>query len=532
MGKTPGVDGISAEMLKYGGEQIINILMRICQTAWELGRVPHDWTLAVIVPLYKGKGCKEICTSYRGISMLSIPGKVYGRIVIDRVKGLTRETIGEEQGGFIEGRGCIDQIATVKLIAEKFIGKRKRLYAAFMDLRRAYDVVDRPALWDVLKIYGVGGKLLDAVKAFYKNCRAKVRVNGVESKNFNIGVGVKQGCVMSPWLFNIYMDSMMKEWKVRIQGQGAELHENGSVWKIPACLYADDAVLFAESEENLQSMVSEFNRVCERRKLEVNAGKSKVMVFERKKFDTVDFDKIYRVNRPNVRKCKITIGSEQLEEVSEFKYLGSMLCKNDTMESEIRERVIQGRRAIGELGSVIRGRSLSIEVKKNLRESIVLPTLSYGSEMWKWNTSDQSKIRAVEMTYLRAGVGVTRMDRISNEEVYERYGMAEEKPGVDCGVVEWVKRNALRWYGHVRRMPEERMTKKVYQSEVSGMYGRGRPPVTWEGRIEQYLGERLSGGMRGIEVAKLACTDRAVWRSFCHGHPPGWELPGRARRRR
>ena len=109
--------------------------------------------------------------------------------------------------------------------------------------------------------------------------------------------------------------------------------------------------------------------------------------------------------------------------------------------------------------------------------------------------AEQSKIRAVEMTYLRAAAGVTRLDRVRNEEVYERFGMEEGALGVRCGVVEWVKRNSLRWYGHVRRMTEERLTKRVYQSSVSGVAGRGRPPVTWENKIEQYLKERVGGGL-------------------------------------
>ena len=136
VGKAPRSDGIRAEMLKYGEEKIINILIRICQMAWEVGKVPEDWTLAVIVPLYKGKGCRDVCASYRGISLLSIPGKVYGRIIIERVKERTRNLVGEEQGGFLEGRGCVDQIYTVKTLVEKYIGKRRKLYAAFMDLQK------------------------------------------------------------------------------------------------------------------------------------------------------------------------------------------------------------------------------------------------------------------------------------------------------------------------------------------------------------------------------------------------------------
>lgn len=76
-------------------------------------------------------------------------------------------------------------------------------------------------------------------------------------------------------------------------------------------------------------------------------------------------------------------------------------------------------------------------MKMNLRDSIIiLPTLTYGSEVWTWNVAEQSKIRAVEMTYLRSVLGVTRWDQTRNEVVYKRFGMSEKASGVDCGVVE------------------------------------------------------------------------------------------------
>lgn len=138
---------------------------------------------------------------------------------------------------------------------------------------------------------------------------------------------------------------------MRTHGEGAELALDDKVWKVPTCLYADDTVLFAESEQKLERMVNEFDKVCDRRELKVNAGKSKVMVFERKDYDKIDFGKTYSVQKPSGLDCKVKIKGEYLEEVSEFKCLGSMLCKNDSMDGEIRERVLQGRRAIGNLGS-------------------------------------------------------------------------------------------------------------------------------------------------------------------------------------
>lgn len=80
-------------------------------------------------------------------------------------------------------------------------------------------------------------------------------------------------------------------------------------------------------------------------------------------------------------------------------------------------------------------------------------------------------------------------------------------------------------------MPEERKLKKIYRSNVSGGNGRDRPPVTWEGEVEQYVRERGMGRVRCLEAAKRSCFDK-MWRLFCHGHPPGWELPGGARRHR
>lgn len=81
-------------------------------------------------------------------------------------------------------------------------------------------------------------------------------------------------------------------------------------------------------------------------------------------------------------------------------------------------------------------------------------------------------------------------------------------------------------------MPEERKPKKIYWSNVSGGNGRDRPPVTLEGEVEQYPSERGVGGVSGLEAAKRSCIDKEMWRPFCHGHPPGWELPGGARHHR
>ncbi len=101
----------------------------------------------------------------------------------------------------------MDQIFALKIMVEKYLEKYRKLFAAFMDLGKACDKVDRKGLWDILRMYGVGGSLLQ-IRSLYKNASSLVRVNGELSESFtrSVEVGVRQGYVMSPWLFNIYMD--------------------------------------------------------------------------------------------------------------------------------------------------------------------------------------------------------------------------------------------------------------------------------------------------------------------------------------
>ncbi len=127
--------------------------------------------------------------------------------------------------------------------------------------------------------------------------------------------------MMSLWLFNIYMAGCIREMKVRVWNLGARLNVRGLEQPLVAGLYADDTVLLAESEGMLQRIVvAEFDRVCRRRKLKVNSGKSKVMVFETAREQTIDFAKPYRVVSEAIPGCKIWLG-KKLEEVNEFKYV-------------------------------------------------------------------------------------------------------------------------------------------------------------------------------------------------------------------
>ena len=169
----------------------------------------------------------------------------------------------------------------------------------FIDLEKVYDRVNRKALLQVLRMYDVGGKLLSGIKSMYVDSSACVRVKVGQSDQFRIDSGVRQGCIMSLWLFNVYMDGVIKVVKMGMGMRG------GREWRLPGLLYADDLALYGDWEEDLKVMVGQFAEVC-RRGLKVNAGKSKVMV----------------LNEEKVLDWEVYVDVICLEHVSKFKYLG------------------------------------------------------------------------------------------------------------------------------------------------------------------------------------------------------------------
>ena len=491
-GKSPGIDGVTSEMLRYGGESIIEWLTRVCVVCLAEGRVPVEWKRAIVLPIYKGKGDRNECKNYRGISLLSIPGKVYGRVLIEKVRSITEGLIGEEQCGFRRGRGCVDQIFTMRQLSEKFVSKGKSLYVAYMDLEKAYDRIDREAMWRVLSMYGVNDDLIRGIRSFYEGSEACVRVCRQESDWFSVRVGLRQGCVMSPWLFNVYMDGVMREVRERTDDIGVSLwdKDRNCEWQAEWMMFADDTVLVGDSEEKLQRLVKEFGDACKRRKLTVNVNKSKVM----------------RIDSKNEGDVSVSMNDARMEVVDSYRYLGVNISKDGKMNEEVNNRIGDARKAAGALQKVWKKRKLSQEAKVGMYEAIVEPSLLYGSEAWVLNGHERKRMEAVEMNCLRSICGVRRLDRVRNEEIRRRCSK-------EVSVCEKVDQSVLRWFGHVERMEEERLVKRVYQSDVMGVRRRGRPRRGWMDGVKEILGRK---GL-SIEDARECVQDRCEWRSICRG---------------
>ena len=146
-GKSPGVCEIQVELLKAGGISLMKWMQMVFNMVMRFGKAPRDWRRAVVIPIYK-KGCRltYACSNYRGISLLSVARKWFGKVLNTRLRASTEGRVMEEQGGFRAMRGCIDQVFTLRQVMEKGIEKRRELFMAFIDLEKAYDRVNRVKL--------------------------------------------------------------------------------------------------------------------------------------------------------------------------------------------------------------------------------------------------------------------------------------------------------------------------------------------------------------------------------------------------
>ena len=175
--KAPGYDNTTAEEHKATGEIGVDVLHRLCNIIWKTEVFPDDWDKAIITPIYKKKD-KLDCENYRGISLLSHAGKIIITIIQRRILKRAEEVISESQAGFRPGRSTVDQLFTLRQIAEKYLEKDRELYCCYIDFEKAFDSVWQEGVWRALRFFGFPQKIINLLQALYSKSNSAVRVNG------------------------------------------------------------------------------------------------------------------------------------------------------------------------------------------------------------------------------------------------------------------------------------------------------------------------------------------------------------------
>lgn len=219
--KTAGIDELPMEVWKFGRSSVIKSIKEIIKKVWKNKKMPEDWNVSVVVPIYK-KGNHEKTENYRGISLLCTAYQIYAEILRSRLKEEIerRKLLPDSQGGFRKGRGTIDNIFILNhIIQREKRNKEKKVYAMFMDFKAAFDNVNRRRLWEILGEKGIKKELIRRLEKLESTVMAVRTKEGLSSR-FEVKKGVRQGCVLSPMLFNLYIGCRFIYGKKRDWGIG------------------------------------------------------------------------------------------------------------------------------------------------------------------------------------------------------------------------------------------------------------------------------------------------------------------------
>ncbi|KAI0217907.1 putative aarF domain-containing protein kinase 5 [Lamellibrachia satsuma] len=480
-GKAPGGDGIPAEVWKHGGDNLSNRLHQLITKAWEEGSVPQAWKDASIVTIYK-KGDRTDCGNYRGISLLSIAGKIFARILLNRLSiHITPEVVPETQCGFRSNRTTADMIFCLRQLQEKCIEQDRPLYIVFVDFTKAFDTVGRTGLWQLLRKYGCPEKFTTMIEALHTGMMANVSVGGEVSETFGVTNGVKQGCVLAPTLFSIFLSAMLVE-AFRGMGDGVYIQSRQSAdlfniahfraktkttqILVRELLYADDSALVAHSAEEIQRIVDAFSDASKKFGLKINIKKTEVL---------------YQPNSTRTREEDIMVDGNKLNSVPEFTYLGSTISSDGRIDAEIQRRMAKASASFGRLRQRLwNNHHVSTRVKGKIYQAIVLSTLLYGAEAWTVYRRQVKKLHAFMMRHLRSIMRLTWKDKVTNKEILGRIGL----PSMEDLLI---KKNLL-WTGHLMRMSSDRLPKQILYSQLSsGHRQRGRPRLRFKDTIKRNL---------------------------------------------
>ena len=518
--KAPGIDGLPAEVYKYGGDLLLEKLTSLFNLCWSTGDVPGDLRDAVIVSLYKNKGEKSDCSNYRGVTLLSIAGKILARVLLDRlIPAIAEVVLPESQCGFRANRGTTDMIFVLRQIQEKCREQNMALYAAFIDLTKAFDTVSREGLWRILGKLGCPPRFLAILQQLHIGQRGQVKHNGEFSESFPIVNGVKQGCVLAPTLFAIFFSMMLQEAKEDLhEGIYIRFRTDGSVFNLRRLLahtktlerlvldllFADDCALLAHTEEALQTAVNRFAQAAKAFGLTISLKKTEVLY--------------QKPPREAYTPPQINIEGYQLKAVEHFTYLGSVISNDATTTKDVDNRIAKASSSFGRLQKrVWQNHSLRLTTKIQVYKAAVVTTLLYGAESWVLYRKQVRLLERFHQRCLRAIMGIQWQDHVTNEEVLQRADITS--------VESMLMIRQLRWAGHVSRMDDSRMPKAVFYSELcQGKRDRGAPRKRYKDQLKRQLNQ---ADINPSEWEQLA-ENRSEWRATIKSSSGNFEKDRRA----
>nr|VZI11771.1 unnamed protein product [Spirometra erinaceieuropaei] len=396
-------------------------------------------------------------------------------------------------------------IFAARQLQEKCQEMRTHLYSTFVDLTKAFETVNREGLWKIMQKFGCPERFTQMVRQLHDGMMARVTDNGAVSEAFAVTNGVKQGCVLAPTLFSLMFSAMLMDAyrderpgiRIAYRTDGHLLNQRRmhfqsrvSTTTVHDLLFADDCALNTTSEEEMQRSMDLFSAACENFGLVINTQKTVVM----------HQPPPHSVTAPNAP--QINVNGTQLQVVENFPYLGSTLSRSTKIDDEVANRISKASQAFGSLQSTVWNRhGLQLSTKLKMYKAVILPTLLYGAETWTVYTRQARRLNHLHLSCLRRILRLNWQDRIPDTKVLERTGI--------LSIYAILSQMQLRWSGHLVRMDDERLPKRLFYGDVAtGSRRQGGQIRLYKDTLKSSLKRLKMNPTNWEELAR----DRPTWR--------------------
>ena len=335
------------------------------------GYFPNQWSEGIIVPIFKKNDPSDV-QNYRGITLVSCFSKIFTGILNNRITDWaeSNNVLSDSQFGFRKGRSTIHAVFVLNAIVQKILNEKGRLFCAFVDLKRAFDSVYLNGLWFKLYKIGINAKMLRIVRDMYNKVITCVRGCNTYSDFFDCAVGLKQGEVMSPLLFSLFVEDL-ELFLQNDQCSGLSIDEITFI----LMLFADDMVILGKDRDDLQNSLDHLEHYCNKWGLQVNTNKTEIVVFRKRGGLLNNESWSYK--------------GDNIEVVNDFNYLGTVFNYTGTFALNQETLVGKGIKALNCLLYNTKKYCLKPKVMCQLFDAFVGSILSFSSEIWGFGKSKE-----------------------------------------------------------------------------------------------------------------------------------------------
>jgi exonuclease III len=515
----PGESGLTPLMFKtlISNKETLALLREVVVDFWNTENAPEQWEVGLLKIIPK-KGDLSCPGNYRGIMLLEIAYKIVAKIVHQRLLPIAESLDHESQCGFRPGRGCNDAVFAVKLAMKKRREHSQETWILFLDLVKAFDRVPRELLWIVLERFGVPPKLINILKALHKNIYVKFTIDPI-SHVLECCIGVKQGDVLGPILFIMFIAAIMVTWRdIRNHPQctfrtrndfvltGRRPTARGEDFVFGDSEYADDTAVLFDSRESIEADAPGIDTHFGRFGMEVHAGHTQIDKPSKTEILYVaSRDSVY--DNTKLKDVKLNDG-KFFPTIDKFSYLGTTLTSDCTDNEDVLQRIKKAGNMFGSLRKCLFDNiKISFRVKGSVYESLILSILLYGCESWCLTENLFRLLRCFHNRCVRVMCGVNMVkvftDRISTETLLNQ---------LNLGFIDaYICKRQLRWAGHVARMDMSRIPRKMLSSWVNEKRPIGSPEMTY--------GRTLYKALKKVDIERdnwhASAMIRDDWRYIC-----------------